>query len=222
MRLLQYLPIAMALITSGSIISCAQTNSTKKMETATVDNATVLPATSNKAVAVFAEGCFWCSVHVFEAVQGVDSAIAGYAGGNTINPTYREVGSETTGHAESVMVYYNPAMVTYKELLDVFFTSQDPTTPNQQGPDRGSSYRSIIFYNSPNEKEAADAAKQKYNASGMFNKPIVSEIVPLTKFYRAEQYHQHYVLQHPNDSYVQNVSIPRYNEFRKAFKGKLK
>ncbi len=181
-----------------------------------------LTAPKGKAVAAFAEGCFWCSVHVFEAVKGVDSAIAGYAGGNSKNPTYRQVSGETTGHAESVSVYYNPQIISYDELLNVFFTSQDPTTPNQQGPDRGSSYRSVIFYHTPEEKVLATNSIAKYNKSGMFKNPIVTEVKNLDAFYRAEEYHQHYIVLNPNDGYVQNVSIPRFNLFKKHYKGKLK
>ncbi len=198
--------------------SCAQGGSAKKTEVKRVD----MKTSKDKAVAVFASGCFWCTVHIFEAVQGVDSAIAGYAGGNTKNPTYREVGTETTGHAESVMVYYDPKIVSYDELLNVFFLSQDPTTVDQQGPDRGSSYRSAIFFETQEQQALAKNAIDKYNRSGMFNKPIVTEIKKLDGFYRAEEYHQHYILLNPNDGYVQNVSIPRFNAFKARYKGKLK
>ncbi len=173
-----------------------------------------------KSVAAFAEGCFWCSEHIFEAVVGVDSAVSGYAGGKTLNPTYALVNTETTGHAETVLVYYDPKIVSYAELLNVFFTSQDPTTPDQQGPDRGNSYRSIIFYSTPAEKELAEKAKASYAPS--FKRPIVSEIKPLTAFYKAEEYHQDYIEHNPYSPYVMGVSIPRYELFKKAFKGKLK
>jgi peptide-methionine (S)-S-oxide reductase len=173
-----------------------------------------------KAVAAFAEGCFWCSEHIFESVVGVDSAVSGYAGGKTLNPNYELVNTETTGHAETVLVYYDPKVVDYAELLNVFFTSQDPTTPNQQGPDRGSSYRSIIFYTTSQEKELAEKAKAAYAPS--FKKPIVSEIKPLAAFYRAEEYHQNYIEHNPSSSYVMGVSLPRYELFKKKYKGKLK
>ncbi|NOS55254.1 MAG: peptide-methionine (S)-S-oxide reductase MsrA [Cyclobacteriaceae bacterium] len=172
------------------------------------------------AVAAFAEGCFWCSEHIFEAVEGVDAAISGYAGGTTLNPTYELVNTETTGHAETVLVYYDPKKVNYAELLNVFFTSQDPTTPDQQGPDRGNSYRSIIFYSTPEEKELAEKAKAAY--APKFKKPIVSEIKPLTAFYKAEDYHQDYIEHNPYSPYVMGVSIPRYELFKKTYKGKLK
>ena len=198
--------------------SCAQGQKNIKQNSTKVE----LNPSKGKAAAVFASGCFWCTVHIFEAVQGVDSAIAGYAGGNTKNPSYREVGSETTGHAESVMVYYDPKIISYDELLNVFFLSQDPTTPDQQGPDRGSSYRSAIFFETTEQQTLSKNAIDKYNKSGMFKNPIVTEVKKLDAFYRAEEYHQHYILINPNEGYVQNVSIPRFNLFKAKYKGKLK
>jgi peptide-methionine (S)-S-oxide reductase len=207
---------ALLVLATITLFSCtAQTN--KKPQT---DLKLNLTPPTGKAVAAFAEGCFWCSEHIFEAVVGVDSAVSGYAGGKTINPTYELVNTETTGHAETVLVYYNPKVVSYAELLHVFFTSQDPTTPEQQGPDRGNSYRSIIFYSTPEEKELAEKAKVAYGPS--FKKPIVSEIKPLTAFYKAEDYHQDYIEQNPYSSYVIGVSIPRYKSFEKTYNGKLK
>ncbi|MEO5600443.1 MAG: peptide-methionine (S)-S-oxide reductase MsrA [Cyclobacteriaceae bacterium] len=179
-----------------------------------------LTAPGGKAVAAFASGCFWCSEHVFEAVVGVDSAISGYAGGNVPDPSYELVNTETTGHAETVLVYYNPQVVSYDELTKVFFTSHDPTTRNRQGPDIGSSYRSIIFYNSPAEKASAEKAVKDFASS--FKKPIVTEIKSLTAFYRAEGYHQDYIHHNPDSPYVKGVSIPRYEKFLKTYKGKLK
>lgn len=201
-----------------SQFSCAQGQKNMKQTTSKVE----LAPSKGKATAVFAAGCFWCTVHIFEAVQGVDSAIAGYAGGNTKNPTYREVGSETTGHAESVLVYYDPKIISYDELLNVFFLSQDPTTPDQQGPDRGSSYRSAILFETMEQQTLANASIEKYNKSGMFKNPIVTEVKKLDAFYRAEEYHQHFILINPDQSYVQNVSIPRFNLFKAKYKGKLK
>lgn len=197
--------------------SC-QAQKQKKSEIRKVD----LTAPKGKAIAAFAEGCFWCSEHIFEAVAGVDSAISGYAGGTVAYPTYELVNTETTGHAETVLVYYNPQVVSFTELTKVFFTSHDPTTPDQQGPDRGSSYRSILFYITSQEKEAAEKALKDFSSSGMFNNPIVSEIKPLKEFYRAEGYHQDYIEHNPGSSYVQRVSIPRYELFKKTYKGKLK
>lgn len=181
-----------------------------------------LLAPEGKAIAAFAEGCFWCSEHIFEAVVGVDSAISGYAGGTVAYPTYELVNTETTGHAETVLVYYNPHAVSYAELAKVFFTSHDPTTPDRQGPDRGSSYRSILFYSTALEKEAAEKALKDFSSSGLFKDPIVSEIKQLKEFYRAEGYHQDYIRHNPGSSYVQGVSLPRFELFKKTYKGKLK
>jgi peptide-methionine (S)-S-oxide reductase len=173
-----------------------------------------------KAVAAFASGCFWCTEHIFEAVVGVDSAISGYAGGTASHPTYELVNTETTGHAESVLVYYDPNVLSYEELTKVFFTSHDPTTRDRQGPDVGSSYRSILFYQTGEEKSIAEKAKKDFAKS--FSAPIVTEIKLLKEFYRAEGYHQDYIHHNPKSPYVLGVSIPRYEKFKKVYKGKLK
>ena len=178
-------------------------------------------APKGEAIAVFAEGCFWCSEHIFEAVIGVDSAVSGYSGGHTVNPTYQQVGGEGTGHAEAVMVYYDPKKVSYEELVRVFFASHDPTTPDQQGPDRGSSYRSVAFYQNANEKAAIEAGIAAVNDSKRFKNKVVTEVLPLEKFYRAEEYHQNYILLNPGNPYVQNVSLPRFELFKQNYKGKL-
>ncbi len=181
-----------------------------------------LKAPEGKAIAAFAEGCFWCSEHIFEAVVGVDSAVSGYAGGTTANPTYELVNTETTGHAETVLVYYDPKIINFQELTKVFFTSHDPTTPDQQGPDKGSSYRSILFYLTPEEKKIAKTSLDQFSSSGIFKNPIVTEVKKLTAFYRAEQYHQDYIEHNPGSPYVQGVSLPRYELFKKTYQGALK
>jgi peptide-methionine (S)-S-oxide reductase len=204
-----------AVVISFALVSCHAQSGKKQ-----ADKKINLTPPTGKAMAAFAEGCFWCSEHIFEAVVGVDSAVSGYAGGKTINPTYELVNTETTGHAETVLVYFDPKKVSYAELLNVFFTSQDPTTPEQQGPDRGNSYRSIIFYSTPEEKELAERSKAAY--APVFKKPIVSEIKPLAAFYKAEDYHQNYIEHNPYSPYVMGVSIPRYELFKKKYEGKLK
>lgn len=175
-----------------------------------------------KAIAAFAEGCFWCSEHIFESVAGIDSVIVGYAGGNKTNPTYEEVSAETTGHAESVLVYYDPQKISYRELLRIFFSSHDPTTKNRQGPDVGSSYRSIIFYRNADEKARAELAIRELSRSGQFLRPIVTELKPLSTFWRAEEYHQDFAKKNPNQSYIKNVSMPRYERFKKAYQPEQK
>jgi peptide-methionine (S)-S-oxide reductase len=181
-----------------------------------------LTAPQGKAIAAFAEGCFWCSEHIFESVYGVDEAISGYAGGRTPDPTYESVNTETTGHAETVYVIYDPLKITYKELCRVFFDSHDPTTKDKQGPDVGNSYRSILFFITEQERKDAEAVLKEWTQKKKGNAPIVTEIKKLTDFYKAEEYHQDFILRNPRQSYVTNVSIPRYELFRKTYKGKFK
>ena len=170
-----------------------------------------------KAIAAFAEGCFWCSEHIFESVAGIDSVVSGYAGGQKAYPTYEEVSAETTGHAEAVLIYYNPQKISYRELLRIFFSSHDPTTKNQQGPDFGSSYRSVIFYRNAEEKLRAQQAVKSLSSTGQFRKPIVTELLPLTAFWRAEEYHQDFAKKNPNQPYIKAVSMPRYERFKKSY-----
>lgn len=181
-----------------------------------------LTAPAGKAIAAFAEGCFWCSEHIFEAVVGVDSVVSGYAGGHKPNPTYELVNTETTGHAETVLVYYDPKKISFEELTKVFFASHDPTTKDRQGPDVGNSYRSVLFYMNAGEKAIAEKSMKDHGTSGMFSAPIVTEISELKEFYRAEQYHQDYIEHNPGSGYVRGVSIPRYEKFKKTYKGTLK
>lgn len=181
-----------------------------------------LVAPKGKAIAAFAEGCFWTSTHIFEAIQGVDSAISGYAGGTKILPTYEEVCQGGTGHAETVLVYYDPKVISYADLIKAFFASHDATTLDRQGPDVGEDYRSVIFYGSPAEKAEAEAAKNGLNKARGNGDPIITQILPLSAFYRAEDYHQHYVIHHPENPYIQSVSQPRFERFVKTFRAKIK
>ena len=175
-----------------------------------------------EAVATFAGGCFWAQEEGFDQLRGVREVISGYAGGHTKNPTYREVGTDETGHAESVQVYYDPTVISYPELLTAFFAGHDPTTLNRQGPDQGRDYRSVAFYRTPAEKAAIDAAIKQTNASKHYPNPVVTEVLPLTVFYPAEIYHQNYCKLHPDQPYIQSVSLPKVEKLRKAMKGKLK
>ena len=156
-----------------SLFGCGNAKETDQADVRKVD----LSPPKGKSVAAFASGCFWCTEHIFEAVVGVDSAISGYAGGHVPNPTYELVNTETTGHAESVLVYYDSSVVSFSELVRVFFLSHDPTTPNRQGPDVGSSYRSVLFYQS--EKERATAQQMIGEFSDSFSDPIVTQVKPL-------------------------------------------
>lgn len=170
----------------------------------------------------FAAGCFWCEEAIFESLKGVKEAVSGYAGGHTQHPTYEEVCSHTTGHTETVQVYYDPTMISYETLLKVYFASQDPTQVNGQGPDHGDSYRSVIFYKSEAERAAAESYKKQLDESGKYDKPIAVIIEPLTVFYMAEGYHQDYERNHPENPYVQHVSIPRLNKMKALFPELLK
>jgi peptide-methionine (S)-S-oxide reductase len=189
-------------------------------QTGRKNTAVKLTPPPGKAIAAFAEGCFWCSEHIFEDLAGVDSAVSGYSGGHTKNPTYEEVCKENTGHAEAVLVYYNPKIISYDDLLEVFFTSHDPTTLNRQGPDEGTSYRSAIFYTNNSQFESAKNAIRKFSKS--YKNPIVTELSKLTAFYQAEDYHQNYVAYNPSSPYVKNVSLPRYQSFKRTCKLKFK
>ena len=143
--------------------------------------------------ATFAAGCFWGVEATFRQIKGVKATAVGYTGGRMDRPTYEDVCTDTTGHAEAVQVEYDPAQVSYQQLLDVFWKNHDPTTPNRQGPDHGTQYRSVIFYHSPEQKAAAESSKQELDKSGKFRRPIVTEIVPATTFWKAEDYHQQYL-----------------------------
>ncbi len=159
--------------------------------------------------ATFAAGCFWCEEAVFESIKGVAEVISGYSGGQEANPTYEQVGSGDTGHAESVEVYYDSSQVDYPTLLRVFLASEDPTQVNGQGPDWGTQYRSIIFYRNDTERQQAGQALSALQQSGKYNKPIVVQVVPFQRFWPAEDYHQNYVQNHPQNGYVLQESLPR-------------
>lgn len=180
------------------------------------------PLQQKEAVATFSEGCFWCSEEIFQSLVGVRDAVSGYAGGKQKNPTYEEVSDGKTGHAESVQVYYDPSKISFSELVAAFFASHDPTTLNRQGPDEGTQYRSIAFYRSPEEKQIIEDAIKTVNASHKYSHPVVTQVLPFTVFYEAGKYHQEYIAHHPDDPYVRQVSIPRFERFKKSFKGHFK
>ncbi len=169
----------------------------------------------NYSVATFAAGCFWHEEALFESVKGVKEAISGYAGGTAANPTYELVETGNTGHAESVDVYYDPNEISYETLVKVFFAGQDPTQVNGQGPDHGTQYRSVAFYRTPEEKTIIENQVKALTVSGEYKKPIATQVMPFTKFWTAEDYHQNYIEHNPDNSYVQYVSIPEIKEFQK-------
>jgi peptide-methionine (S)-S-oxide reductase len=211
-----------ALVTLATLFSCAQKQKAKKdisKNMTTNTNGSVNTATDT---ATFGTGCFWCTEAIFQQLDGVVSATSGYSGGQVNNPTYKEVCTGNTGHAEVIQVVYDPAKVTFDELLEVFWQTHDPTTLNRQGNDVGTQYRSVIFYHNNEQKEKAEKYKAELDKSGAFSKPIVTEISPYSKFYAAEDYHQDYYNLNGAEPYCNIVIRPKVEKFKKVFKDKLK
>jgi peptide-methionine (S)-S-oxide reductase len=167
-------------------------------------------------------GCFWCLEAVYKDLKGVERVVSGYAGGEIENPTYEQVCGGRTGHAEVVQITYDPAVVSYRDLLDVFFTIHDPTTPDQQGMDIGPQYRSIILYHSPEQKAAAERGVAEQGEKGVWPAPVVTQVVPLEKFWPGEHYHQDYYERNPRQRYCQIVIAPKVAKFRKQYLERLK
>nr|WP_246082289.1 peptide-methionine (S)-S-oxide reductase MsrA [Spirosoma lacussanchae] len=175
-----------------------------------------------EAVATFAAGCFWCTEAQFESLRGVREVVSGYAGGELENPTYEQVGTDQTGHAESIQVYYDPRVIPFDTLVKAFFIGHDATSLNRQGPDVGTQYRSIAFYRTPAEKASIETAIRRENESGRYSRPIVTQVVPFRAFYPAEVYHQGYYYTHPDELYVSSVSTPKVEKFRERMSSWLK
>ncbi len=177
---------------------------------------------SSKEIATLAGGCFWCLEAVYDDLKGVESVESGYMGGKTANPGYEDVCSGETGHAEVVKIAFDPRAVSFKELLEVFFVIHDPTTPDRQGNDVGTQYRSAIFYHSPEQKAAAEQVIANLNAAGIYDDPIVTEVAPASTFYAAEDYHQEYFRRNPYQPYCSFVVQPKVTKFRKHFLERIK
>ncbi len=186
------------------------------------DESTTKPTEQKSMKATFGGGCFWCVEAIFENLKGVESVDSGYSGGDMPDPTYKDVCSGETGHAEVVQITYNPDVVTYEKLLEVFFKTHDPTTLNSQGADHGTQYRSAVFFHDDEQKETAERIKNSLNESGAYDKPIVTEIVSATKFYPAEEDHQDYFRNNPNAGYCQFAIRPKLDKFKKVFAESLK
>ncbi len=178
--------------------------------------------TKNLETATLAAGCFWCVEAVFDDLRGVEDVVSGYSGGHTENPTYREVCSETTGHAEVTQIKFDPGVISFADILRVFFAVHDPTTLNRQGNDIGTSYRSAIFYHSDEQKRAAEEIIKEVTEAGIYDNPIVTEVTKFDKFYPAEDYHQEYFANNPNQPYCAAVVAPKVAKFRKQFVSRLK
>ncbi len=203
-----------------NLFSCVQEGNTqskvKKKESNTQINL------ENMEQATFGAGCFWCVEAVFQRIDGVEKIVSGYAGGTNKNPTYKEVCTGETGHAEVCQITYDPQKVTFDELLEVFWKTHDPTTLNRQGNDEGTQYRSVVFYHNDGQKQLAEKYKKELNEVKAYENPIVTEISPLPEFYVAEDYHQNYYNQNPNQGYCAFVIAPKVEKLRKVFKEKLK
>ncbi|KAA5824139.1 peptide-methionine (S)-S-oxide reductase MsrA [Algibacter amylolyticus] len=193
--------------------SCQNSAQTSKKQDAVINADPIeVPIKNGKAKAYFASGCFWCLEAIYESVKGVEESISGYSGGHTKNPTYTSSNTGKTGHAEAVEIIYDPKIVSFETLVDVYFASQNVTQVNGQGNDRGSQYRSILFYQ--NEAQKQIILKKKEALAKKLNVTIAAEVYPFQKFWIAEDYHQNYERLHPNHPYIQNVSVPRLNRFK--------
>lgn len=211
------------LIVCGLFMSaCAGSNAGKSGDEGNGMSVTKTEVPEDHAVAYFGSGCFWCVEAVYESVRGVYEAVSGYAGGTEANAKYNVVSSGRTNHVEAVKVLYNPEEVSYETLVKVFFGSGDPTTPNQQGPDRGPQYRSVIWYQNAGEKTIAEDMIRKLTEEKAFKNPIVTEVTRFSTFFDAEDYHQDYERRNPDQPYVRGVSIPRLNRFKAKFPELLK
>ncbi|MCF8309703.1 MAG: peptide-methionine (S)-S-oxide reductase MsrA [Bacteroidales bacterium] len=177
---------------------------------------------SNMERATFGAGCFWCTEAIFERVKGVETVTSGYSGGDIVNPSYKEVSSGTTGHAEVVQLEFDPEVVSYEELLEIYWKTHDPTQLNRQGADVGPQYRSVIFYHNEKQKELAESYKEKLQEAGIWDKPIVTAIEPFKNFFEAENYHQDYYENNKSQGYCQFVITPKLEKFKKVFQDKLK
>lgn len=177
---------------------------------------------SNLQKATLGSGCFWCSEAVFSELDGVTAVEPGYSGGKVANPSYEQVCTDSTGHAEVAQVTFDPDKITYRDLLEVFFSTHDPTTPNRQGADEGTQYRSVIFYHDEGQRVAADDIIKELTQDRVFKSPIVTEVVPLKAFYPAEAYHREYYKRNPSQAYCQVVIAPKLAKFRAHFQAKLK
>ena len=181
------------------------------------------PAKSKKLeVATLAGGCFWCVEAVFNIIRGVEKIEPGYTGGSVPNPTYEQVSSGTTGHAEAAEITFDPEVISFREILEIFFASHDPTTLNRQGPDVGTQYRSAIFYHNEEQKTTAEAVIKELEKEGIWDQPIVTQVEPLKIFYRAETYHKDYYKNHPNQPYCQAIIAPKLAKLQHRFLSKLK
>jgi peptide-methionine (S)-S-oxide reductase len=209
--------ISLIFIASVQLVSCSQTDRNHKpinLQDMTTDK--------KLDTATFGAGCFWCVEAVFEQLKGVYAVESGYSGGHTKNPTYKEVCTGTTGHAEACQIIYDPSLISFTELLEVFWKTHDPTTLNRQGADVGTQYRSVIFYHNDEQRRLAEEMKTRLQDAKIWKDPLVTQIVPFQEFFKAEDYHQEYYFQNTSQPYCSAVITPKIEKFRKVFADKLK
>jgi peptide-methionine (S)-S-oxide reductase len=213
-----------ALAGAATLISCAQnSNQGIKMNTTKTSEKSEAAFTGKADTATLGTGCFWCTEAIFDQLDGVISVTSGYSGGSVANPSYKEVCTGETGHAECVQIVYDTSKISFAELLEVFWQVHDPTTLNRQGADEGTQYRSVIFYHNDEQKQKAEKYKTELDKSGAFDNPIVTTLEPFSKFYKAENYHQeYYELNKNSNPYCAVVIRPKLDKFEKVFKDKLK
>lgn len=202
--------------------ACKTANGNKTTLQNTETKTIKMDTVKSTSLATFGGGCFWCMEAVFQQMNGVEKIESGYSGGNTKNPTYKEVCTGETGHAEVIQITYNPGLVSFAELLRVFFTMHDPTTLNRQGNDIGTQYRSVIFYHNTEQQHEAEAIIQEINKQHIYPNPVVTQVVPFSVFYKAEDYHQNYYNQNKEQSYCRFVIQPKVEKFEKIFKDRMK
>lgn len=207
----------------GALVLTCAAQSAEKQEKTRMPKEPMSQVTDTEAkLATFGAGCFWCVEAVFQRLDGVLAVESGYAGGVVDNPTYKQVCTGATGHAEVCQIRYDPAKISFDELLEVFWKTHDPTTLNRQGADVGTQYRSVIFYHDQEQRQQAELRKEQLNKSGAWKSPIVTEISPLTRFFKAEDYHQNYFRNNPQQGYCRFVIRPKLEKFEKVFRDKLK
>jgi len=212
-------PLALLALASLQLTACAQKKDPSTSKTFEQMNNTHATETGHHTeVATFAAGCFWCTEAQFQQLEGVEKVESGFCGGHTNNPTYHDVCTGTTGHAEVCNIYYDPSKITYDELLAAFWTSHDPTQLNQQGNDVGTQYRSAIFYHTPEQKQKAEEYKKKINNEHVYDKPVVTTLEPFTVFYKAENYHQDYYNENGEQPYCKFVIQPKVEKFQKILR----
>lgn len=206
----------------AAIVSCAPRGGENVDKKYPTPEPSAAPETATEALATFGGGCFWCTEAVFLELKGVKKVVSGYTGGTVKNPTYDQVCKGNTGHAEAIQITYDPRVVRYDDLLLIFWKTHDPTTLNKQGPDKGTQYRSAVFYHTPEQKALAEHYKKKIDDAQVYSKPIVTEIVPIGEFYPAEDYHQNFYARNPQQGYCNAIIPAKLEKLREAFADKVK